>query len=365
VGSSAAPRQIGKRASGKVSDLEWRPFSNAEIREADSRGEADVIGGCPVCGGRRSRFYARKFGSGLVRCRDCGLVYAEPRFPAAVLLERYESRDFFDAYLANLGASREEYDPELIRRHYHPFLGLIGRFFAPGKTLLDVGCGAGFFVKAASEAGWKADGVEISKRGTEYARRVVGADVRNARLEDASIPDAGRDLVTMLDLVEHLPEPVRTLREARRILKPGGVLVVSTPDFRSLSRRVLGRCWAALSPGEHLANFDAGTLGRVLKRAGFSLLAVKNLLVLNPDYTHDKSRWAYRIFKRVHKRLEKTSFFGRLHGFEYLDLIHAGEPASPHLAGLGPGKRFGRRAYLKAKRFLRGDILVAVARKPG
>jgi len=324
-----------------------------------------VKGGCLVCGSRRSKVFARKFGLTLVRCRDCGLVYAEPRLSEDALLERYESREFFDIYLENLGATREGYDPAFIRRHYHLFLGLIGRFFAPGKTLLDVGCGAGFFVKAAAEAGWRADGIEISKTAAEYARRVVGADVRNSRLEDASIPDAGRDVVTMLDLVEHLPEPVRTLREVGRIVEPGGVLVVSTPDFRSLSRRVLGRSWAALSPGEHLANYDGRTLASVLRRAGFDVLAVKNLLVLNPDYTHDKSKIAHRIFKKMHERLEKTTLFDHLHGFEYLDLIHAGDPKSPHLDGLSRGKRLSRRVYLKAKRILRGDILVAVARKPG
>jgi len=125
----------------------------------------------------------------------------------------------------------------------------------------------------------------------------------------------------------------------------------------------LGRCWAALSPAEHLANYDARTLRAALERCGFRIVAMKNLLILNPEYTHAPGTRAARTFKAVHARFEKTRFADHLHGFEYIDLVHAGDTAAPHLAGLSFGKRLARRAYLQAKRVLHGDILVAIAAK--
>ena len=318
---------------------------------------------CLVCGGERSRIYVRKFGLDLVKCRDCGLVYANPRLGDSELLERYESPLFFDDYLRNFRADPNGFDPDFVRRHFRIFLEVVGNYFAPKKKLLDVGCGAGFFVKAAEEAGWVAWGVEISLLASEYARKVVRTNVRTARLEDAGFAPDSFDLVTMLDLVEHLPDPVETIALAHRVLKPGGVLIVATPDLRSLSRMFLGRRWAALSPAEHLANYDARTLRAALERCGFRIVAMKNLLILNPEYTHAPGTRAARTFKAVHARFEKTRFADHLHGFEYIDLVHAGDTAAPHLAGLSFGKRLARRAYLQAKRVLHGDILVAIAAK--
>jgi 2-polyprenyl-3-methyl-5-hydroxy-6-metoxy-1,4-benzoquinol methylase len=319
---------------------------------------------CLVCGGERSKLYGRKFGLDLVKCRDCGLVYAHPRLPAGELEKRYESPLFFDDYLKNLRATPGGYDPAFVKSHFHLTLGLLERRFAPGKRLLDVGCGAGFFIKAAEEAGWEAVGIEVSKLSSRYGREIVRADVRTGRLEDAGFAPASFDMVTMLDLVEHLPDPLATLRAASAVLKPGGILIVSTPDFRSLSGRILGRSWAVFSPGEHLAVFNARTLAMVLNKAGFRVQAMKNLFVLNPAYTHDPERRPTRTFRRIHSRLEKTRFMDHLHGFEFLDLFYAGEKGAPHIAGLGPAKRLARGAYRRAKRWLRGDILVALALKP-
>jgi len=337
-----------------------RTTKTTRMRGRDDRLERVA---CLVCGGARSRLYARKFGLDLVKCRDCGLVYANPRLREAELLERYESPLFFDEYLRSFRAGPNGFDPDFVRGHYRIFLDIVGRYFASGKKLLDVGCGAGFFVKAAEEAGWKAEGIEISRLASRYVREVAQVNVRTGRLEDAGSAPDSFDVVTMLDLVEHLPDPVETIALVHRVLKPGGVLIVATPDLRSMSRMFLGRSWAALSPAEHLANYDARTLRAALEGSGFRIVAMKNLLILNPEYSHSPGTWAARTFKAVHARFEKMRFAGHLHGFEGLDLVHAGDPAAPHLAELSRAKRLARRVYLRAKRVLRGDMLVAIAAK--
>jgi 2-polyprenyl-3-methyl-5-hydroxy-6-metoxy-1,4-benzoquinol methylase len=241
---------------------------------------------CGLCGGPRYRRYARKFDLDLVKCRDCGLVYANPRLVEAEVLKRYNPDYFYGEYLPTFNAGPTSFDMELIRKHYALFLRILSRSRAPGRRLLDVGCGAGFFLKAAQEAGWDAEGVEVSAAAAAYGNEVLGVKVRNAKLEQGGFPPETFDVITLLDTIEHLPHPLASLTEVRRLLKRNGLLLLNTPDLRSLSRLFLGKAWAVLSPAEHLYNFTAGTLGRLIAKAGFEVVAVENLLAFNPEYTH-------------------------------------------------------------------------------
>jgi SAM-dependent methyltransferase len=140
----------------------------------------------------------------------------------------------------------------------------------PGR-LLDVGCATGDFLVAAQERGWAAQGVELSGHAAGVARR-RRVDVRVGTLRNARFPDAAFDVVTMLDVIEHLNDPMAELRETRRVLRPGGIICVETPNWDSIYRRVLGRRWAALQPRLHLLYFDRTTLREALSRAGFQVV---------------------------------------------------------------------------------------------
>jgi SAM-dependent methyltransferase len=137
----------------------------------------------------------------------------------------------------------------------------------PGR-LLDVGCATGDFLAAAQERSWAAQGVELSGHAAAVARR-RGVDVRVGTLRNARFPDASFDVVTMLDVIEHLNDPMAELKEVRRVLRPGGIICVETPNWDSIYRRVLGRRWAALQPRLHLLYFDSTTLREAVGRAGF------------------------------------------------------------------------------------------------
>jgi SAM-dependent methyltransferase len=137
-------------------------------------------------------------------------------------------------------------------------------------TLLDVGAATGFFVEQAAAVGWDAIGVEPSEWAAAYARDELRVDVRTGTLESMQFPDATFDVVTMWEVIEHLPDPRTTLAEVRRIIRPGGRLVLSTPDAGSPAARLSGKRWLGWRKvPEHVYFFDRANLDRLLRQSGF------------------------------------------------------------------------------------------------
>lgn len=330
-------------------------------KTAGPPGPAELVP-CPLCEGVRARAVAVKFGLRIVRCRSCGHVFANPRLLRAEIEKRYESPEFFSEYLDAHRATPKGYDLDFLRGHYGLYLDLIRGRLSPGARLLDLGCGAGFFLKAAEADGWAAEGTEISRQLAAYARDVAGVKVRLGTLEEIRWPPEIFDVVTLFDVLEHVPDPLRTLTEVGRLLKTDGAVLISTPDYDSLSRLFLGKAWAVLSPAEHLSLFTSGTLRALIERAGLSVLAIRNLLVFNPDYTHRKGL-RHSLWKRLHGRLARTRLAARLRNYDTRK-VSAIEPVAK--AGGGPRgllKKMRTGLYGRSRKIIRGDILVALAQK--
>ena len=225
---------------------------------------------CALCGASDTRRVYTKWGWGIERCRRCGLVYANPRAPETAILARYSSEYFWKEYLPAAGAPDGQFDPAWLDQRHGPMLELIGRYAKGGRRLLEVGTGAGLFLKAAERAGWEASGLELSGEGAAFARDRLGLDVRQERAEQMSFRAGTFDVAVMFDVIEHLFDPKAVLTATRRALKADGVLIVSTPNFNALARHVLGIDWAVLSPLEHTYYYTEHTLAAMLKACGFS-----------------------------------------------------------------------------------------------
>lgn len=190
----------------------------------------------------------------LWRCARCGTV-AQPSLPAGgQLLDLY--RDTDDApYLAEEAGRRAT-----ARR----LLALIERHRPPGR-LLDVGCGHGLLLDEARRRGWAVLGLELSAAARAYAREGLGLEVRDATLE--GLDDGDFDAVVLADVLEHLADPVGTLRAAAARLRDGGVLLVVTPDPGSVTARVAGARWWGFLPA-HTYLLPRRTLRAVLAGEG-------------------------------------------------------------------------------------------------
>lgn len=261
---------------------------------------------CPVCDGTRSRPKYEKFNLRLVECVDCGLVFTNPRLNPEEIWLRYSPDYFWKEYMPALGVTNGTFDLARFDARHAPMLRHIARYRPSGGRLLEIGAGAGFFLKAAERAGWSVAGIEISSEGVEFATTKLDLDVRRESVETLSFEPGSFDVVVMFDVIEHLLDPRVALEHVKRVLRPGGVLVVSTPNLHSVSRLALGEAWAVLSPAEHLYNFSESTLSILLRRAGFGHVVIERdydglsmYETMNPAYTHAPSSTRNKIYRAV------------------------------------------------------------------
>jgi len=224
---------------------------------------------CRACGAPG----ARRRGDGLAVCAGCGIARLEP-FPGEDEVRALYGRSYFDAWGMQGEAGREAVRAMKTTTFARRLRGL-GRA-RDGEALLDVGCATGFLLHAAREAGWEPWGVELSAFAAEEAAREFPGRIFHGTLEEARFPDGRFGVVVLSDLLEHVREPLVFLHEVRRVLRPGGRLLIVTPDLGSLSARVMGRRWFHRK-AEHLWYFTRRSLSGLLERAGFRPRACRSV----------------------------------------------------------------------------------------
>ena len=145
-----------------------------------------------------------------------------------------------------------------------------------GGELLDVGCGGGAQLVRMRSLGWRVVGVDPDARAVDLATRVHHLDVRRGTLEEQRFPSDRFDAVVLSHTIEHVHEPMELLRECGRVLKPGGQLVVVTPNTESLGHSNLKTDWIGLQPPRHLYLFSCATLRRLAERSGLRVVRVRS-----------------------------------------------------------------------------------------
>jgi SAM-dependent methyltransferase len=247
----------------------------------------------------------------LERCSRCGHLYQNPR-PTEASIDRY----YPSGYISFERAIEDE--PSLLRRLERRYgswkrssrieraAGRIGR-------LLDVGCATGIFLASMRHAGWQVEGVEPSPSASTYARERLGLKVLTGRLEEAHYPEASFDVVTLWDVLEHVHEPRPVIAEAARILRPGGLLIVSVPNPDSIEARLLGEHWLGWDLPRHLNLFSPPQLRSFLASEGLSIEQTSSfmegygLLVMSLEQRWQASGrrrdWLLRLLRSLPVRL--------------------------------------------------------------
>lgn len=225
---------------------------------------------CRACGANAEAVFAKR-GYRFAECGGCGCRSVGGPLPPLVYDEGYFAGDSFGGYPDYLR------DRNLIVENFARRV----RWLEPharGRRLLDVGAAYGFLVQAAGEAGFDATGLEPASACVQWSRRELGVEMVQDLVEVARFEAASFDVVTLMDVIEHLVDPALALARIRKWLRPGGLVVIETGDFSALLPRVCGRRWYYYDPPQHLTYFSRVSLERVLRAAGFgSPVAVGHL----------------------------------------------------------------------------------------
>jgi SAM-dependent methyltransferase len=211
-----------------------------------------------------------KDGHDIVRCPSCGLLFRR-ELPAQAELDEIYGLEYFKG--GAVGYLDYVSDEDVHRSSARNRLDALERVVPRGR-LLDVGAAAGFFVDEARARGWDATGIDVSEPMVDWGKRTLSAPLERATLATSDVPTASLDALTMWDYIEHSIDPVADLTRAHELLRPEGVLALSTGDAATLVARLSGSRWHLLTPRHHNYFFTAATLSRLLARSGFDVVTL-------------------------------------------------------------------------------------------
>jgi len=230
---------------------------------------------CPACDGDVFRPLVVVRETPIRQCATCGLATWD--------WEGFDAGAFYDASYWQSNAAEKGYADyhsladAMQHTNFKRLKWLVRRLGDPGHTprLLDVGCGPGYFVQAASDVDLEASGVEVSEYAVRFAREELGQDVRRGEARAADLGSGPYELVTMWDVIEHLPDPAGALRDVAAVTAPGGLVALSTGDVSSMVARVSGARWHLYTFPEHLWFFTPASLRRLMERAGLEVVETR------------------------------------------------------------------------------------------
>lgn len=219
------------------------------------------------------------------KCKNCGLVFVDPQPSQTVLKKHYPSKKY---YSYKGGEKRDIFTivrSYLVRHYYNPTI--LSRIFSslvqnvpamPSKSegkILDVGCGTGDTIVLLEELGWDVYGLEIDKKAIVVAKQKGLKNVKYGGYQDIhSYPDNYFDAIRLHHVIEHLPNPHLCSQMIYKKLKPGGEVIMGTPNYMSVTSKIFKKFWLNLDTPRHLFVFSPKTLSKIIQHAGFSHIRV-------------------------------------------------------------------------------------------
>ncbi|MEP7128066.1 MAG: class I SAM-dependent methyltransferase [Chitinophagales bacterium] len=216
---------------------------------------------CLLCNNPALKALARYSMHHLVECEHCGFVFAGMIPDTSTLLRHYE------------GYGRRNYLSPITVKRYRELLVEFEKFRNQNR-IIDVGCGIGFFLDVAKETGWNVFGTEYTDEAIRICRE-KGISMQQGVLNAGNYEPGSFDVITSFEVMEHINNPVEEVQKFQVLLRTGGLVYVTTPNFNSLSRLLLKEKWNVIAYPEHLSYYTTTTLKKLFKDAGFSVFKIQ------------------------------------------------------------------------------------------
>jgi SAM-dependent methyltransferase len=228
--------------------------------------DAAVAAPCPACVGSTAQLLRFRVNNcDILQCESCGLGRTEA---AAFDPATYYTEDYFSGRHPDGYADYRAAEP-VLRREFARSVDFIRRFRPEGK-LLELGCAYGFFLEEAARH-FDVTGIELAADAADHCRR-RGLRVLQGAADAVNLNQVGRvDVTVLFDVIEHLPDPRRTLALCHQHLNPGGIIVITTGDFGSAVARLAGAKWRLMTPPQHLWFFTQDSLRRLAAGLGLAV----------------------------------------------------------------------------------------------
>lgn len=216
----------------------------------------------------------------LQRCTNCGLMYLSPRPTPDAIGAYYPSA--YSCYRPPIEQEKLAIMRWIRRRKLARRRQLVEQYsFNNQGEILDVGCATGLFLHEMVQSGWQGTGIEPINSAAEFAHQHFGLTVFEGTLSESPYLPDSFDVITFWDVLEHTYSPSQQLANAARLLRTGGLLAISIPNWDSAEQRLFNHHWQGLDSPRHLYVFTRETLTTYLTNAGFSIL---NWVCFMPSY---------------------------------------------------------------------------------
>ncbi|MFH1102646.1 MAG: class I SAM-dependent methyltransferase [Pseudomonadota bacterium] len=228
---------------------------------------------CVACGAELRDVLLKRNPWIIFRCTNCGLGVLDPRPSKDELETLYEKEYFQSQYDTGVAPDSPQFYRWLdLLEHRH-------RFFKSKKrigTLLDIGCGNGYFLALCRKKGYEVKGIDVSKWAVQYATSILKLNVRRGEITDISFPEGTFDVITMFHSLEHTRNPSEALSQIKTWLKPDGILVIEVPNYTGTDAQKEWNHWIGWQVPYHFFHFTPSSLNRLLANYGFKITRYKD-----------------------------------------------------------------------------------------
>lgn len=229
---------------------------------------------CPICNQKTQRYYTLNLN--LLQCDNCHLIFQLSSYKLKEIENGYKKTSYFSFWgnknILNKIHEMKKATAQILMSQVNKFVSV-----RSSRRLLDVGCASGALLEVAKSYGYSIYGIELNKKYAQIAKTNTKAEIYIGPFENNKFASNFFDAIVFFDSLEHMRDLNLVVKKAYQLLRPNGVLVISTPDTESLSFKLLGKSWPHFKM-EHLYYFNNNALTILLTNNGFGVLLKQSSL---------------------------------------------------------------------------------------